>query len=174
MRGELSGHDADRRLRIGNAHLDLGEAIAAFARRDAHICTQREHQAARDRVTGDRADDRAGEVVYPERHPVDARDHRPLLLRPIARHRLQVGAGREEPRAANEHQRARNLMRQPLDRLHELPEQSHVHRVRWRAVRAQDHHPAVVVAQRDVLHRRSLSRRPPRLWRATHAPRGGD
>ena len=66
-------------------------------------------------------------------------------------------------------------MRQSLDGLDELPEQSHVHRVRRRAVSAQDHHPAVVVAQRDVLHRRSLlARRPPRLSRATHAPRGGD
>src|SRR5205807_5090186 len=38
VRGELSGHDADRRLRVGNADLDLGEAVATFARGDADIC----------------------------------------------------------------------------------------------------------------------------------------
>ena len=115
--GELGRDHTDRRLRIGNADLDLGQSVATRAGSHPQIGAQRQHQAARDRVAGDRADRRELELIDPERHLVDAGDHRALLILVVVGYRLQVRAGREEPRTPAQHERARRIARHALDRV---------------------------------------------------------
>ena len=115
-----------------------------------------QHQSAGDRVTGDRADDGERELVDAERHRVDAGDHLALLRRPVGRHRLEVGAGREAPLASGEHERARRLAGDLRDCLDQLAQQVHVHRVRRRSIDGQHDDAVVVLAQAHMLHAGSV------------------
>jgi hypothetical protein len=138
---QLGAHDPDRSLGVGHAHLDLGEAVLALGRGDAMVAAHGEHEPARDRVPGDRADDRAGQPVDAERHLVDPVDQAALLRWAVVGDRLEVEPGREEAGPAGQHERRRWRLGQLPDRLDELLQQPDVHGVRRRTVGGQHRDP---------------------------------
>ena len=85
-------------------------------------------------------------------------DHLALLLRAVAGDQLEIGARGEEPGTPAQHERARRLACDVLDRGDQLAQQDDVHRVRGWPVHHQHGTPPSSVAQSNVLHDRGAYR----------------